>query len=160
MKNINKRILVGLIITVFMACVAIFAPLIATHDPLEIDLTASSKLQAPSGAHFFGTDSLGRDVFSRIVYGARISLSVGFIAVFISLVIGVFLGGISGYYGGVVDHIIMRIVEIMYCFPKIFLIMMVIAFLGPNIVNVMVIIGITSWTGLCRLVRAEFCKGD
>jgi len=90
------------------------------------------------------------------VYGSRVSLSVGFIAVFISLGIGVFLGGLSGYYGGWVDNAIMRLVEVMYCFPRFFLIMMVITFLGPNIINVMIVIGLTSWAGLCRLVRAEF----
>ncbi len=132
------------------------APVVATHDPLEVNLSADARLQAPSWEHLFGTDNLGRDVFSRMVYGARISLSVGFIAVAISLVIGLALGGISGYYGGWVDNLIMRVVEVMYCFPTFFLIMMVITFLGPSIVNVMVVIGFTSWPGLCRLVRAEF----
>lgn len=139
-----------------MAGSAVFAPLVATHDPLEMDLSAEARLQGPSLEHLFGTDNLGRDVFSRMVYGARVSLSVGFIAVFISVVIGLFLGGISGYYGGGVDGVIMRLVEIMYCFPTFFLIMMVITFLGPSIANVMVVIGLTSWAGLCRLVRAEF----
>ncbi|MGB2599834.1 MAG: ABC transporter permease [Candidatus Omnitrophota bacterium] len=152
----NKRLIFGIIIVVVMALVAIFAQFIATHDPLEIDLSPEERLQHPSGKHLFGTDSLGRDIFSRMVYGSRISLSVGFIAVFISLVIGIFLGGLSGYYGRWVDNVIMRLVEIMYCFPTFFLIMMVITFLGPNIVNVMIVIGITSWAGLCRLVRAEF----
>ena len=132
------------------------APVVATHDPLEVNLSAEARLQAPSLEHFFGTDNLGRDVYSRMVYGARISLSVGFIAVAISLLIGLVLGGISGYYGGGVDNVIMRAVEVMYCFPTFFLIMMVITFLGPSIVNVMVVIGFTSWPGLCRLVRAEF----
>ncbi len=139
-----------------MVLIAVFAQFIATYDPLEMDLSSEARLQPPSLKHFFGTDPLGRDTFSRMVYGTRISLSVGFIAVFISLVIGVFLGGLSGYYGRWVDGTIMRLVEVMYCFPTFFLIMMVITFLGPNIVNVMVVIGITSWAGLCRLVRAEF----
>ncbi|MDP8298718.1 MAG: ABC transporter permease [Candidatus Tantalella remota] len=152
----NKRILFGLIIITIMALVAILAPFVATYDPLEMDLSPEARLQAPSAQHLFGTDNLGRDVFSRMVYGTRISLSVGFIAVFISLIVGVFLGGVSGYYGGKVDSGIMRLVEVMYCFPTFFLIMMVITFLGPNIVNVMVVIGFTSWAGLCRLVRAEF----
>jgi peptide/nickel transport system permease protein len=151
-----KRLVFGLIIISVMAIVAIFAPAIATHDPTEMDLSAEARLQGPSLSHYFGTDSLGRDVFSRMVYGTRISLSVGFIAVFISISIGVFLGAISGYYGRWVDTGIMRVVEVMYCFPTFFLIMMVIAFLGPSIINVMVVIGLTSWPGLCRLVRAEF----
>ncbi|MFH1552210.1 MAG: ABC transporter permease [Candidatus Omnitrophota bacterium] len=152
----NRRILFGMVIVTVMALVAIFAPFVATHNPLEMDLSPETRLQGPSVEHLFGTDNLGRDVFSRMVYGARISLSVGFIAVFISLVIGVFLGGLSGYYGRWVDGVIMRVVEVMYCFPIFFLIMMIITFLGPNIVNVMVVIGLTSWPGLCRLVRAEF----
>ena len=139
-----------------MALVGVFAPIIATHDPVEVNLSPDEILQPPSRDHLLGTDSLGRDVYSRMVYGTRISLSVGFIAVFISLVIGIFLGGVSGYYGGSIDSAVMRIVEIMYCFPTLFLIMIVITFVGPSIVNVMVIIGLTSWAGLCRLVRAEF----
>ena len=152
----NKRVVFGLTIVAVMALVAVFAPQVATHDPLAMDLSAEARLQGPSLDHFFGTDNLGRDVFSRMVYGSRVSLSVGFIAVFIALVIGVFLGGLSGYYGGWVDNVVMRVVEIMYCFPVFFLIMMVITFLGPNIANVMIVIGLTSWAGLCRLVRAEF----
>ncbi len=151
-----KRIIFGIIILSVMASSAVFAPFVATHDPFEMDLSDSARLQPPSAEHFFGTDNLGRDVFSRMVYGARISLSVGFVAVFISVVVGILLGGISGYYSGWIDSVIMRVVEIMYCFPTIFLIMMVITFLGPNIINVMVVIGLTSWAGLCRLVRAEF----
>ncbi len=139
-----------------MSLTAVMAPVLATHDPLDMDLSPEARLQAPSSEHFFGTDNLGRDVFSRMVYGSRISLSVGFIAVAISLAIGLTLGAISGYHGGAVDNVIMRIVEVMYCFPTFFLIMMVITFLGPSIVHVMVVIGLTSWPGLCRLVRAEF----
>lgn len=150
----NKRIIFGLIIVSVTILMAIFAPFIATEDPLEINHDA--RLEAPSREHIFGTDNLGRDIFSRMVYGGRISLSVGFIAVFVSLVIGILLGGLSGYYGGWVDNIIMRLVEVMYCFPTFFLIMMIITFLGPSIVNVMIVIGLTSWAGLCRLVRAEF----
>jgi len=152
----NKRIIFGTSIILLLLTMAVFAPFITAYSPLEMNLSADARLQAPSALHFFGTDNLGRDVFSRMVYGARISLSVGFIAVFISLVIGVFLGGLSGYYGGWVDNIIMRFVEIMYCFPTFFLVMMIITFLGPNIINVMIVIGLTSWPGLCRLVRAEF----
>lgn len=151
-----KRIIFGTSIIIIILGAAVFAPLVATHNPYEINLSPGAMLQSPSGEHYFGTDSLGRDVFSRMIYGARISLSVGFIAVFISLIIGVGLGSISGYYGKWQDTAIMRLVEIMYCFPTFFLIMMILTFLGPNIANVMIIIGLTSWAGLCRLVRAEF----
>ncbi|MCK5450647.1 MAG: ABC transporter permease [Candidatus Omnitrophica bacterium] len=152
----NKRIIFGIVIIFVMTLSAVLAPFVARYDPLKMDLSEDARLEKPSREHFFGTDNLGRDVFSRMVYGARISLSVGFIAVFISLGMGIFLGGISGYYGGWIDSVIMRIVEIMYCFPTFFLIMMVITFLGPSIVNVMIVIGLTSWAGICRLVRAEF----
>ncbi|MFH1309715.1 MAG: ABC transporter permease [Candidatus Omnitrophota bacterium] len=151
-----KRIIFGLIVILTMSVCAIFASQITRYDPLAMNLSPEAMLQAPSQEHFFGTDNLGRDVFSRMAYGARVSLSVGFIAVGISLVIGVCLGGVSGFFGGWVDALIMRLVEIMYSLPTFFLIMMVITFLGPSIINVMIVIGLTSWAGLCRLVRAEF----
>jgi len=151
-----KRIIVGASIIMVIALSAIFAPIIADQNPLEMDLSSGEILQKPSLEHFFGTDNLGRDVFSRMLYGARVSLSVGFIAVIISLMIGVVFGALSGYYGGWIDALLMRIVEIMYSLPTFFLIMMVITFLGPNIINVMVVIGLTSWAGLSRLIRAEF----
>ena len=152
----NKRIIVGIIILSVLVLSAIFAPFITRYNPVKMNLSEEGRLQKPSFEHYFGTDNLGRDIFSRMVYGSRISLSVGLIAVFLSVLIGVFLGSISGYYGGKVDAIIMRFVELMYCFPTFFLIMMIITFVGPNIGNVMIVIGLTSWPGLCRLVRAEF----
>jgi len=150
----NKLAVLGTacILGVFM--VAIFAPSIAPYDPLAISV--SSKLSPPSKEHLLGTDHLGRDVFSRMLYGARVSLLVGFIAVSISLIIGITVGAISGYYGGMVDAVLMRWVDIMMCFPAFFLILTVIALLGPNIFNVMVVIGVTSWMGTARFVRAEF----
>ena len=149
----NILLVTGSIIVLFFIVVAVFAPLIATHNPALTNLDAV--FTAPNSTYFFGTDALGRDVFSRVVYGARISLFVGFIAVGISLIIGVILGLISGYYGRVVDSIIMRFTDIMLCFPTFFLILAVIAFLKPSIINVMVVIGVTGWMGVARLVRAE-----
>jgi peptide/nickel transport system permease protein len=149
-------VLFGAVIISVMTGAALFAPILTGHDPLSMGLSPEERLQGPSLEHPFGTDNLGRDVFSRMLYGARVSLSVGLIAVVISVVTGVVLGGISGYFGGKADTVIMRFVEVMYCFPTFFLIMMVITFLGPGIFNVMVVIGLTSWPGLCRLVRAEF----
>ena len=137
----------------FFAMVALFAPLIASHDPGEIDI--DNILMPPSEDHILGTDSLGRDLFSRMVYGARISLLVGFIAVGISAIIGIALGSLAGYYGRLVDVVIMRFVDIMLCFPTFFLILAVIALLEPSIVNIMIIIGVTSWMGVARLIRAE-----
>jgi len=151
--NGNLLFYSGLVIVLMFFIVAIFAPLIATHDPSHIDF--DSVFLAPSAEHYFGTDDLGRDIFSRIIYGSRISLFVGFIAVGISIFIGVILGLISGYFGGLIDGIVMRFVDIMLCFPSFFLILAVIAFLSPSIINVMIIIGLTGWMGVTRLVRAE-----
>ncbi len=152
----KKYAAVGLAVILVMFLIAVFANFIAPYDPEEINLAPGARLQAPSLKHLLGTDDLGRDVFSRMVYGARISLSVGFVAVGLSLIIGVTVGAIAGYFGGWVDILLMRIVEIIMCFPRIFLILMLIAFLGPNILIVMAVIGLTGWTGLARLVRAEF----
>ncbi|MFH0948111.1 MAG: ABC transporter permease [Elusimicrobiota bacterium] len=149
----NKLAKIGILIIVTLILTAIFSPMISTHNPIEGNIL--ERLQSPSKNHFFGTDEMGRDVFSRMIYGTRISISVGIIAVGISVIIGTFLGLISGYFGGKIDTIIMRFVDIMLCFPTFFLILMVIAFLEPNIYNVMIVIGITSWTGLARLVRGE-----
>ncbi|MCK4518486.1 MAG: ABC transporter permease [Candidatus Omnitrophica bacterium] len=156
-KDWRKRYaFVGLSVIIAMFAAAIFADFITAYSPNETNLAPEAKLQPPSREHLLGTDDLGRDVFARMLYGARISLSVGFVAVIISVVIGVILGAISGYYGGWVDIFIMRVVEIVMCFPTLFLILMLLAFLGPSIITVMVVIGVTGWTGLARLVRAEF----
>ncbi len=137
----------------FILAVAILAPVITAYSPDSTD--SKSVLTAPSKDHIFGTDRLGRDIFSRIVYGARISLSIGFIAVGIAVIIGIFIGSVAGYYGGRIDYILMRFVDLMLCFPTIFLILAVISMLEPSIFNIMVIIGATGWMGVARLVRAQ-----
>ena len=152
----NKQIVFGLTVIIFMFCAAIFAPVFATHDPCQINLSPDEKLQVPCKEHWLGTDDLGRDLYSRMVYGAKVSLFVGFIAVGIMLLVGITFGVLAGYYGGWVDIVIMRFVEIMMCFPGFYLILMILAFLGQSIVYVMIVIGLTSWMGLTRLVRAEF----
>ena len=149
----NKLTIFGICIVGFFIIIAIFAPMIAPYNPGQIDI--ENILTAPSCSHIFGTDSLGRDLFSRMVYGARISLMVGFIAVGIASLIGIVLGAIAGYYGKWVDTVIMRFIDIMLCFPTFFLILAVIALLEPSIINIMVIIGATSWMGMARLMRAE-----
>ncbi len=149
----NKFAVIGLMVILLLIIVALFAPIISPYTPSQQNVF--ERLQAPSLNHFFGTDDLGRDVFTRMIFGARISLAVGFISVFIILVIGTFLGIISGYYGGKIDYIIMRFTDIVLCFPTFFLIILVIAFIEPNIYNVMIVIGVTSWPGLARLIRAE-----
>ena len=150
----NRMAMAGLVVIAALFVVAILADLLAPYPPDLID--TDHILDAPTTVHWLGTDILGRDVLSRILFGARVSLSVGFVAVGISTLIGVFLGAISGYYGGTVDRVIMRFVDIMLCFPTFFLILAVIAFVGPSIWNIMVVIGVTSWMGVTRLVRAEF----
>ncbi|QGY38596.1 ABC transporter permease subunit [Pseudodesulfovibrio cashew] len=136
-----------------MSLGAIFAPWIAPFNPDFINVNAL--LQPPSLLHPMGTDALGRDVFSRILFGGRVSLWVGFVAVGIATGIGLVLGLVSGYFGRVVDEIIMRGVDIMLCFPSFFLILAVIAFLEPSLTNIMIVIGLTGWMGVARLVRAE-----
>jgi len=143
----------GLVILIPMFVCAIFAPYISIHNPVKPDL--KNVLSPPSLSHPFGTDTLGRDVFARVIYGSRISLLVGFVSVGIAVIIGIILGAISGYYGGIVDEIIMRFVDLMMCFPAFFLILAVIALLEPSIWNIMIVIGVTGWMGIARLVRAE-----
>lgn len=144
---------VGLVIVGTMTLAAIFSPILSPFDPDALNLDAI--LQPPSLAHLMGTDALGRDVFSRMLHGARISLWVGFVAVGISISIGLVLGLIAGYFRGWVDETIMRFVDVMLCFPSFFLILSVIAFLEPSLINIMIVIGLTSWMGVARLVRAE-----
>lgn len=150
----NKLALGGAFIVLLLFVVALFAHWLSPYDPGQIDV--QQVLQDPTWKHPFGTDPLGRDVFSRMIYGSRISLLVGFVAVGISTLIGIFLGALAGYYGRWVDNLIMRFVDVMLCFPTFFLILAVIALLEPNIWNIMVVIGITGWMGVARLVRAEF----
>ncbi|MDR3074178.1 MAG: ABC transporter permease [Deltaproteobacteria bacterium] len=147
----------GLALVGLVSLLALLAPAITPYDPTAINVDPSLKgiFQPPSGAHWMGTDAVGRDVFARMLYGARVSLWVGFVSVGLACCIGVSLGLLAGYYGGLIDEAIMRMVDIMLCFPSFFLILAVIAFLEPNLVNIMVIIGLTSWMGVARLVRAE-----
>ncbi|MEI8182555.1 MAG: ABC transporter permease [Desulfomonile sp.] len=150
----NRMAMAGLIVVMALFLIAIFANHLAPYPPDKID--TGNILAEPTRDHLLGTDILGRDVLSRIIFGAGVSLSVGFVAVGISTLIGVILGALSGYHGGMVDRVAMRFVDIMLCFPSFFLILAVIAFVGPSIWNIMIVIGITSWMGVTRLVRAEF----
>jgi peptide/nickel transport system permease protein len=150
----NGLALGGGLIVIFLFIIALLAPVISPYDPGQINI--KSVLQEPTAENIFGTDALGRDVLSRMIWGSRISLLVGFVAVGIATGIGIFLGALAGYYGRWVDNLIMRFVDIMLCFPTFFLILAVIALLEPNIWNIMIIIGITGWMSVARLVRAEF----
>jgi peptide/nickel transport system permease protein len=150
----NRLAVAGGLIVTAMLVVALLAPLLAPYDPSAIQV--SSILLPPSPAHWLGTDALGRDVLSRMIYGTQISLLVGFVAVGIAVLIGVIVGALAGYYPGWIDTLFMRLVDIMLSVPTFFLILAVIALVGPNLINIMVVIGVTSWMGVARLVRGEF----
>jgi len=150
----NSLAITGAAIVAVLFVVAVLAPVLAPYDVAEID--AKNVLSAPSWEHPLGTDGLGRDVVSRMIYGARISLLVGFVSAGLACLIGLVLGALAGYFGGWVDTVLMRFVDIMLCFPSFFLILAVIAYLHASIWNIMLVIGVTSWMGVCRLVRAEF----
>lgn len=150
----NKLAVAGSIVVVFLFVVSFLAPWISPYDPGAINL--QRVLSPPSKAHLLGTDQLGRDVLSRMIWGSRISLKVGFVAVGIAVVIGAILGALAGFYGRWINAVIMRFVDIMLCFPSFFLILAVIAFLEPSIWNIMIVIGLTGWMGITRLVRADF----
>ncbi len=149
----DRAALAAFVFILAVVLVGLLAPLLPLADPVKIDL--AHKFAAPSPAHLFGADHLGRDVLSRLLYGGQVSLWVGFVAVGISISIGTALGLVSGYFRGIADEIIMRGVDVMLCFPSFFLILAVVAFLEPSLTNIMVVIGLTSWMGIARLVRAE-----
>ncbi len=150
----NRLALCGLIVVLALFAVSALAPWLAPYNPDQLDTRL--RLRAPSSEHLLGTDSVGRDVLSRLIWGGRISLKVGFVAVGLATAIGLALGAAAGYYGGLVDGAVMRFCDLMLCFPSMFLILAVIAILEPSVWNVMIVIGLTSWMGVARLVRAEF----
>ena len=149
----NRLSVAGLAVILVITGMAVAAPIVAPYDPFAIDVY--NVIAAPNSAHLFGTDELGRDVLSRMIWGSRVSLAVGFIAVGISITIGIIIGCLAGFYGKAVDAILMRFVDIMLCFPTLFLILAVIAIVGPSIWIIMIVIGVTSWMDVSRLVRAE-----
>lgn len=149
----NRLALAGGVVLLLIALAAGGASLLSRDEPNQQHLT--ERLHPPSSTHFLGTDDLGRDVFSRLLHGGRVSLQVGILAVAIAVTLGTLVGLVAGYFGGVVDAVLMRVVDIVLCFPTLFLILMVIAFLEPSLWNVMAVIGFTSWPGLARLVRGE-----
>lgn len=149
----NKIFISGFVIVTIFMLLAVFAPLITRYNPSDVNI--NQILLSPSIEHPMGTDELGRDVFSRFVYGARISIAVGIIAVALRIAIGILIGAIAGYYGGIIDSLLMRFVDVMLTFPTFFLLLALVAFLKPSIFTVMAVIGATTWMGLARLVRAE-----
>lgn len=148
----NASLLIGAAITITIILLAVFAPLVATHPIEKMDM--ANRFSGPSATHWLGTDNFGRDLWSRLVFGARISLTIAITAVVISAVIGVAVGLIAGYFGGWVDLVLMRITDIFLGFPAIVLALAIVAALGPGIVNVSVAIIVVAWTEYARVVRA------
>ncbi|MEX1158280.1 MAG: ABC transporter permease, partial [Thermomicrobiales bacterium] len=149
----NKGALAGLIILLLLILAAIFAPVITRYDPVVID--PPQRTQPPSSDHWLGTDAFGRDIYTRVVYGARVSLPVGLIAVSIAASVGAVLGLIAGYYGRFADAIIMRLIDILLAFPNIMLALVVVAILGPSIRNVMIAVGVGAIPSYTRLIRGQ-----
>jgi peptide/nickel transport system permease protein len=152
----NRLACIGLGFLTILGLSALFAPLVAPYDPNAIDLQPEGVLQPPSWAHPFGTDELGRDGFSRALFGARISLAVGFIATVVAVSLGVLVGATAGMVGGWVDSVLMRSVDILLSVPLFFLIMISQIIFPPSIYTIMVIIGVASWMDVARLTRGEF----
>jgi len=149
----NKRAVIGLSVTTIFIIIAIFAPLLSPYDPFEYHM--KEILHSPSLRHPFGTDQFGRDVLARIIYGSRISLMIGIVGVGISVIVGVTLGTIAGYFGGLIDNIMMRIMDILLAFPGFLLALAIISILGPNMLNVMIAIGIFSIPVFARIMRSS-----
>ncbi len=159
MKNIEqftrrKNLVLGAVVTVVMIVTAIFAPLIAPYDPIyDADLMVAE--EPPSLSYIFGTDDQGRDIFSRVVYGARISLSVGLISQLMNSIIGITLGLIAGYFGKWIDDLIMGLTNIMLSIPSIIFALAIMALLGPGLINVFIALGFTNWSYTCRITRSQ-----
>lgn len=157
----NKLAVVSIFLLLIMIFAALFAEYLTPYDPLESNYNEYgmvAKFAPPSSEYLLGTDSIGRDVFTRLLYGAKVSLSVGLVSCAISICIGIIAGCIAGFYGGILDSIIMRTVDVIICFPVMFLIITISVFITPTIYTIMLIIGLISWTGTARLVRGEILK--
>jgi peptide/nickel transport system permease protein len=150
----NRLAVCGGVVVAVLILTAVLAPLLAAWDPHKPD--TKKILHPPSRSHWLGTDQLGRDVLSRVLYGSRVSLAVGFVSVGIATLIGILLGAAAGYHGGLIEGTIMRLVDLMLVFPRFFLLLAVLAFIQPSIWTIMAVIGLTGWMGVARLVRAEF----
>ena len=151
----NRLAIAGLAVMLLLYLVTLVTPLIAPYDPAEQGNIILNRYLAPSLEHLMGTDKFGRDIFSRVLYGARISLTIGFIAVAISITLGTLIGAFAGYFGGIVDSILMRFTDMMLSFPRLVLLIVVIALFSPNIYLVVAVLGLTGWMGTARLVRGE-----
>ena len=152
----NRAAVAGLTLLMALLFLALLAGHISPFNPYEMELEADKVLRPPSAEHLMGTDAFGRDTLSRVMWGTRISLLAGFSAVAVSFTIGVILGSISGYFGGKVDSLIMRFVDILLVVPRFFLLLVIVTMFGSNLTLIMVFIGVTMWPSIARLIRAEF----
>lgn len=155
MLSKNRMAMLGFTILIVLVLLAIFADVIADYDTVVIKQNLSERLMPPNGKHWLGTDEFGRDIFARIIHGARVSLKVGLLAISISILVGGFLGAISGYYGGIIDNTIMRIMDIFLAVPSILLAIAIVSALGPSIMNLMISISVSYVPTFARIVRAS-----
>jgi peptide/nickel transport system permease protein len=151
----NKLAMAGLAVMIILYIITLVTPLVAPYDPAAQGDIVLTRNLAPSAEHLMGTDKFGRDIFSRVLYGSRISLTIGFIAVGISVTLGTLVGALAGYFGGFVDTLLMRLTDMMLSFPRLVLLIVVIALFSPSIWLVVVVLGLTGWMGTARLVRGE-----
>ncbi|MDO5047543.1 MAG: ABC transporter permease [Anaerococcus sp.] len=152
----NKLAIIGLVIALVMIVLSIFAPLFASHDPNQIDMTSLN--QAPGNGHLFGTDSTGRDLYSRLLYGGRISIMIGVVSALTTSIIGTVLGLMAGYFGGLLDTILIRISEILQSFPLIILVMVLVTIIGPSVSNMIWVFTFVGWMTVFRIVRNEVLR--
>jgi peptide/nickel transport system permease protein len=151
----HRPALLGAVAVVLLCLSALFAPFLAPHDPLELDTKIRFHAPLTDFAFPLGTDELGRDTLSRLLYGGRISLTVGLVAMATTVLTGALIGLVSGFYGGWVDMLLMRFVDTMLCFPQVFLLLVVAAFVTPTLISISLIIGLTSWMEVARIIRSE-----
>jgi len=151
----HRPALLGAVAVVLLCLAALFAPALAPHDPVELDTSVRFFAPLTYSAFPLGTDELGRDTLSRLLYGGQISLTVGLVAMVTTVLTGALVGLVSGYYGGWVDTLLMRFVDMMLCFPQVFLLLVVAAFVTPTLISISLIIGLTSWMEVARIIRAE-----
>ncbi len=149
----NRLAMIGLVVVVFLVLAAVLAPWLTPHDPFLVDL--DQRLQAPSWSHWLGTDKFGRDLLTRILYGTRISLMVGLIPSFFSMLIGTMMGIVSGFYGKKTDFVIMRLADVMIAFPSLLLAMVVMYTLGASLINIFIALAFVGWAGIARVVRSQ-----
>ncbi|MBS4008280.1 MAG: ABC transporter permease [Clostridium sp.] len=156
LKQQGVELYLGMLLVIILTLLAIFSPLFANYDPHQTD--AKRWLQSPGKEHFFGTDRLGRDIYSRVVYGARVSLAVGLLAMLLSITVGTALGALAGYFGGLTDQLIMRLTDIVLVYPSMLLVLTLAAIFEPAIWLVVIVIGGTGWPAVARLVRGEILR--